>query len=471
MLWEEVVKPLAFPVDSECTKEWGGCKFKRWRFLEDFGIMRGLYFPLSMTMETNPEHSSSVDKENTLHAEQNAVQDTTRAQTELVRKDADATTIKELLSTALDKAVLQEKLQQLSLGTKDYYRLKLQDPTLLQQLFLAQHVEKEGTQTILPVTKEQPFLPNQRYTVDFAKDATAERNIGLGDLLPLTVRTITLHKPDGTVLQGTRQTTPRPGYYTASGDYLPIFSGDQFSLPTTPEGTSAPTLTTEDQTRFTKEEETFYTEYVKGNISGFTPIKENPNSTFIAPNDQELTAQWEKEKGTQSWTKAIDEKDGNFTQDTGHPPSWWITHYALQYKVPAPLLSAIRFQENGGEYRYFGVIKNGVRTYLQQMESCAKTLQSYIQGWEPNKTWPQSRWAPWPSDKPMMENGQINPEFIYFLQVKYCPTPQDLAYFEGKREAIANDPTGLNQHWKSGVSRYLSKWNALAPKHATDSFA
>lgn len=90
-----------------------------------------------------------------------------------------------------------------------------------------------------------------------------------------------------------------------------------------------------------------------------------------------------------------------------------------------PIVAAIRFAENGGPGREYGILHPRVEpTYRSQAGWCAATVQ---------KNW--DRWG-----------GAGSPgSFIAFLGARYCPIGAD------------NDPTGLNSHWVSNVNHFLEK--------------
>jgi hypothetical protein len=91
----------------------------------------------------------------------------------------------------------------------------------------------------------------------------------------------------------------------------------------------------------------------------------------------------------------------------------------------APIVAAIRFAENGGKGREYGILHERVKpTYRSQAGWCAATVQ---------KTY--DRWTAlgMPGD------------FVCHLGARYCPIGAD------------NDPTGLNKNWVSNVQYFLKK--------------
>lgn len=85
----------------------------------------------------------------------------------------------------------------------------------------------------------------------------------------------------------------------------------------------------------------------------------------------------------------------------------------------APIVAAIRYAENGGPGKEYGIIHPRVKpTYRSQAGWCAATVQ---------KNW--DRWK---------ETDQED-DFITFLGNKYAPIGAD------------NDPDGLNKHWIPNV--------------------
>lgn len=91
----------------------------------------------------------------------------------------------------------------------------------------------------------------------------------------------------------------------------------------------------------------------------------------------------------------------------------------------APIVAAIRYAENGGPGREYGILHPRVQpTYRSQAGWCAATVQ---------KTWDRWHKAGSPGD------------FIDFLGNRYCPVGAD------------NDPNGLNQHWRKNVRYFVSR--------------
>lgn len=93
----------------------------------------------------------------------------------------------------------------------------------------------------------------------------------------------------------------------------------------------------------------------------------------------------------------------------------------------APIVAAIRYAENGGKGREYGILHPRVKpTYRSQAGWCAATVQ---------KNW--DRWVA----------AGSKGDFIDFLGNRYCPVGAD------------NDPTGLNKHWKKNVRFYVARIN------------
>ena len=92
----------------------------------------------------------------------------------------------------------------------------------------------------------------------------------------------------------------------------------------------------------------------------------------------------------------------------------------------APIVAAIRYAENGGKGREYGILHPRVKpTYRSQAGWCAATVQ---------KNW--DRWVA----------AGSKGDFIDFLGNRYCPVGAD------------NDPTGLNKHWKKNVRHFNKKF-------------
>ena len=96
----------------------------------------------------------------------------------------------------------------------------------------------------------------------------------------------------------------------------------------------------------------------------------------------------------------------------------------------APLVVAIRYAENGGSGREYGVLHPKVKpTYRSQAGWCAATVQ---------KNW--DRYEQQGCDT---ENFD---QYIAFLGKKYCPIDD------------TRDIMGLNKHWISNVSRFYNQF-------------
>ena len=90
-------------------------------------------------------------------------------------------------------------------------------------------------------------------------------------------------------------------------------------------------------------------------------------------------------------------------------------------EILAPIVAAIRYAENGGAGKEFGILNSKADTYRKQAGWCAATVQ---------KNW--DRWV---------ESGR-KVDFITFLGNRYCPVGAE------------NDPSGLNQHWIKNVTTF-----------------
>ena len=87
----------------------------------------------------------------------------------------------------------------------------------------------------------------------------------------------------------------------------------------------------------------------------------------------------------------------------------------------APMVAAIRFAENGGKGREYGILHPRVKpTYRSQAGWCAATVQKNFDRWT--------------------KAGKKG-DFITFLGNRYCPVGAE------------NDPTGLNKHWIKNVRK------------------
>jgi hypothetical protein len=88
----------------------------------------------------------------------------------------------------------------------------------------------------------------------------------------------------------------------------------------------------------------------------------------------------------------------------------------------APIVAAIRYAENGGAGREYGILHRRVGpTYRSQAGWCAATVQKSYDRWR---------------------KAGSKGEFIDHLGDRYCPIGAD------------NDPAGLNRHWKRNVRHF-----------------
>lgn len=92
----------------------------------------------------------------------------------------------------------------------------------------------------------------------------------------------------------------------------------------------------------------------------------------------------------------------------------------------APIVAAIRYAENGGKGKEYGILHPRVKpTYRSQAGWCAATVQKNYDRW--------------------VKAGSKG-EFIVFLGNRYCPVGAE------------NDPNGLNKHWIKNVRFYVDKF-------------
>ena len=92
----------------------------------------------------------------------------------------------------------------------------------------------------------------------------------------------------------------------------------------------------------------------------------------------------------------------------------------------APIVAAIRYAENGGKGREYGILHPRVKpTYRSQAGWCAATVQKNYDRW--------------------VKAGKHG-KFIHFLGRVYCPV------------GAKNDPKGLNVHWIRNVTKFVSRF-------------
>jgi len=94
--------------------------------------------------------------------------------------------------------------------------------------------------------------------------------------------------------------------------------------------------------------------------------------------------------------------------------------------ILAPIVAAIRYAENGGKGKEYGILHPRVKpTYRSQAGWCAATVQKNYDRW--------------------VKAGSKG-EFIVFLGNRYCPVGAE------------NDPNGLNKNWVKNVRFYVDKF-------------
>ena len=92
----------------------------------------------------------------------------------------------------------------------------------------------------------------------------------------------------------------------------------------------------------------------------------------------------------------------------------------------APIVASIRYAENGGKGREYGILHPRVKpTYRSQAGWCSATVQKNFDRW--------------------IALGAKG-SFIDFLGARYCPIGAE------------NDPNGLNKHWVRNVRFYYLKF-------------
>ena len=95
-------------------------------------------------------------------------------------------------------------------------------------------------------------------------------------------------------------------------------------------------------------------------------------------------------------------------------------------KILAPIVAAIRYSENGGKGREYGILHPRCKpTYRSQAGWCAATVQKNFDRWT---------------------KAGRHGAFLEFLGRVYCPVGAD------------NDPTGLNRHWVKNVKYYVTRF-------------
>ena len=127
----------------------------------------------------------------------------------------------------------------------------------------------------------------------------------------------------------------------------------------------------------------------------------------------------------QTYYEAIVAKDG-LTRATDYVNAVRENIRPKLHSKLAPIVTAIRYAENGGKGREYGILHKRVKlTYRSQAGWCAATVQKNYDRW--------------------VKAGKHG-DFIEFLGRRYCPV------------GAKNDPRGLNRHWVKNVSHYVSRF-------------
>ena len=93
--------------------------------------------------------------------------------------------------------------------------------------------------------------------------------------------------------------------------------------------------------------------------------------------------------------------------------------------ILAPIVAAIRYAENGGKGKEYGILHPRVKPSQLASDRCAATVQKNYDRW--------------------VKAGRKG-EFIVFLGNRYCPVGAE------------NDPNGLNKNWTKNVRFYVDKF-------------
>lgn len=127
----------------------------------------------------------------------------------------------------------------------------------------------------------------------------------------------------------------------------------------------------------------------------------------------------------QSPYQAILEKDGKECAES-FQDAIKVNIRAECREMLSPIVSAIRYAENGGKGKEYGILHPRVKpTYRSQAGWCAATVQKNYDRW--------------------VKAGSKG-DFISFLGARYCPIGAE------------NDPNGLNKHWIKNVTYYANKF-------------
>jgi len=127
----------------------------------------------------------------------------------------------------------------------------------------------------------------------------------------------------------------------------------------------------------------------------------------------------------QSPTQAIEAKDGKVCAAAFDDAVAVNIRADLRSEL-APIVAAIRYAENGGKGREYGILHKRVGpTYRSQAGWCAATVQKNYDRW--------------------VKAGRKG-EYLAFLAKRYCPIGAD------------NDPNGLNHNWLRNVRKLRKRF-------------
>ena len=124
--------------------------------------------------------------------------------------------------------------------------------------------------------------------------------------------------------------------------------------------------------------------------------------------------------------EAISAKDGKVCADAFQDAVQVNIRPELRDEL-APIVAAIRYAENGGKGKEYGILHPRVKpTYRSQAGWCAATVQKNYDLWT---------------------NAGKPGRFIVYLGKKYCPVGAD------------NDPDNLNRHWIKNVTHFTQQFS------------
>ncbi|MDD2487443.1 MAG: M15 family metallopeptidase [Candidatus Gracilibacteria bacterium] len=280
--------------------------------------------------------------------------------------------------SVIDNSILKQELLKDSFKAGIILESSITNPRILDKFKKGRLFENIGSNE-----KDSEFI------VDFGSNKSAEYNIGLADLVDKGVETIEITgERHGRQYRhiGIRQGIKGSFFDEQTNRYIPVFSGDKVRV-----------INRISQKELEKKEEE--------NKNREIEIKSSPDAQ-------------------------------KFLSDNNHSKEEFdlITKISIEYGIDPCLVMALRTQENGGDLKEFGVLKDDLNTYGSQLIFACRIIQKNMNKYKKLGNEP-------------MNGNRFDKKFICFLSNIYAPI------------GASNDPDNLNSNHMSGVLKLYSKYS------------